>query len=499
MLEGGLLFSEMTFRAPVMVASLAAILLLPWLARPLYGSRVALLFAWLLALSPVLEIYGGMVRPYAFVALLAPAVTLVALRWRGSGRPAWGLAWAVLSALCLWFHLATAPLLVAPFGLLLLEKARARMRRGAPRDTALPPLRDLAIAGAAAALLVAAFMVPLWESLRELYAAKGGITRFSFELLPPIARLQAGTAVGDGAIAATFLFWSLAVIGGAVLARRRPALVIYPVVVTLALWVGLAILQPIGMLHPIIFNRYLIGTLPLVLLLVAAGLDAAIERLEAGIRGSATDPTERSSFGTHAATVVVLVLLVASGPYGDAVFRRSSFQHNKDFIRFDQPRGKVSADAIPAFYREVRTNGAAGSIIEFPFRGGWAATRAHYVYQVAHRSPVIAAEPYEWPCDERLRLRNHVCSKPETMLLSPARYLVVHRDPLAEESAIVGGDDSGNRYRPEEWVEFARTAGRVTRGLRRRFGPPFYRDDNMTVWDLDEVRRRALDESGSAR
>jgi hypothetical protein len=33
----------------------------------------------------------------------------------------------------------------------------------------------------------------------------------------------------------------------------------------------------------------------------------------------------------------------------------------------------------------------------------------------------------------------------------------------------------------------------MTSGLRRRFGPPLYRDRSMAVWDLDQVRRRTAD------
>jgi hypothetical protein len=53
-----------------------------------------------------------------------------------------------------------------------------------------------------------------------------------------------------------------------------------------------------------------------------------------------------------------------------------------------------------------------------------------------------------------------------------------------------GGDDSGNRYLPAEWEEFSRIAAKVGRGLRRRWGPPSYRDAAIMVWDLDAVRSR---------
>jgi hypothetical protein len=483
LLESGVRFSEMTFRAPIVVASMATILVLPWIARPLIGRRAAVLWAWLLALSPVLAIYGGMVRPYAVIGLLAPAAVLAILRWRASGRLGWGIAFAVLAALCLWFHLATAPLLVAPFGLLLLETIAARVRGRARAEQPQATPRDLAIAAGTSAVLVGAFMVPAWQSLRDLYAAKSGIAGFSFELVPAIARLQAGAADGRSELTVTILFWCLAAVGFAVVAQRRAPLALYPAAAALAQWVGLAILAPIGLLNPIIFNRYLIGTLPLVLLGVAAGLAEVTDRM-----------ASRSSPAAGVlAPALLLALLVAGGPFADATFRRSSFRHSKDFIRFDEPRGKIAADSVPPFYREQSWREAGAALVELPFRGGWSATRSHYVYQTIHRAPVIAAEPYGWPCDERLRLRNHVCSQAPTLLASPARYLVVHRDPLGEESHVVGGDDTGNRYRPEEWDEFAQTAGRVTRGLRRRWGPPLYRDARITVWDLDQVRRRVTE------
>ena len=203
---------------------------------------------------------------------------------------------------------------------------------------------------------------------------------------------------------------------------------------------GLAILAPIGLLNPIIFNRYLIGTLPLVLLGVAAGLDRVIER------DRRLSPPRGAASLAPAVLIAMLVARPDRSPMAPSGVRRSST------ARTSSASTSLAASwpptAVPPFYPTRPCARRRVPIIEFPFRGGWSATRAHYVYQSIHRAPVLAAEPYGWPCDERLRLRNHVCSRPATLLASPARYLVVHRDPLAEESLVVGGDDTGNRYQP---------------------------------------------------
>jgi hypothetical protein len=488
MLESGVLFSEMTFRAPVLLASLATILILPWLARPLIGRRPAVLFAWLLAVSPVLAIYGRLVRPYGVIGLLAPAATLLVLRWRASGRLGWGVAYAVVSALCLWFHLAMAPLLVAPFGLLLLERVSSRpsndrraqpgpVANGASMATAAPlPWAQLGVVAILTLALVALYMVPGWESLRALYAGKTGFSHFSLAVVPPVLELQAGATYGRAPYVTAFLFWCTTVFGAVVAARSRPAMATYCAIAILAQWVGLVVLSPWGIGSPVIFNRYLIGALPLVLALTALGLEAiaarALARAPALLAASA------------------IALLAMAGPFADPSYRRSSLQHSKDFIFFYLPRGRMDGTMVPHFYRTAEVLSSTQPIIELPFLGGWAMTRAHYVYQDVHGAPVIAAELGDWPCDSRLRLRNHVCPEPPRMLDSRARFLVVHHDPLAEELLIEGGDNSGNGVDPPVWTAAADVAARTRRGLRRRWGPAYYHDERITVWDLDAVRRR---------
>jgi hypothetical protein len=155
--------------------------------------------------------------------------------------------------------------------------------------------------------------------------------------------------------------------------------------------------------------------------------------------------------------------------------------HSKDFLRFDTPRGSLALDQIPVFYRGAPDPGA---IVELPHSGSWNFTRAHYVYQTAHRRRVIVADRDPLFCDDRLRLRNHVCLTVDAISSSPARYIVVHADPLAEELAITGGDDSGTRVLAEEWAGMARDARVLARKLRKRLGKPVYLDDRVLVWEL---------------
>jgi uncharacterized membrane protein len=84
--------SELTFRLPILAASLATVVALPLVARPILATSTSSVMAWLLALSPVLALYGGMIRPYGVVALLAPLCVISLLRWREGGKSQTGVS-----------------------------------------------------------------------------------------------------------------------------------------------------------------------------------------------------------------------------------------------------------------------------------------------------------------------------------------------------------------------------------------------------------------------
>ncbi len=199
----------MTFRAPVVFASLARSWCCRWLARPLIGRRAAACSSpgcWRSRrCSRSTAAWCGRTGDRAAGAGRRRSRCCAGARAGGCGG---GLRLAVLARALPLVPSRDGAALAAPFGLLVIETRRGAARVDAlaieqPRATP----RDLAIAAVSAPLLVGAFMVPAWQSLRDLYAAKSGIARFSFELVPPIARLQAGAADGTAEIAVTVLFW----------------------------------------------------------------------------------------------------------------------------------------------------------------------------------------------------------------------------------------------------------------------------------------------------
>jgi hypothetical protein len=465
LLDRGVVLSELGLRAPVLIASILAIVVLPWLASSWLDRRMVVLWAWLLAISPVLALYGRMVRPYGVITLLAPAAVLVLLRFRESGRLVWGVAFALLAAASVFFHLGTAPFIAAVMLFAIGERLLGR-------DGALSWTRLGALAASTLGL-IAAFALPAWPSLVALARAKSGRRLFQLDAVLSVLSLQAGIA----SLAIALPVVAIAIAGLLVLFRDRPAAAGLTATVVAAQWLGLAVLAPSGGRSPLVLNRYLLITVPFLLLWVAVGVTTAASRLARVAAG-------RRWGAEWIVPIVVVIALVACGPFTDRDFRRSSFVHGKDFLRFDQPRGAIDPALVPAFYRDP---GASGALVEFPHSGSWNATRAQYVYQSVHHRRVVAAEPGAPYCDPRLRLRNYVCGEPEAIAASGARFLVVHADVLAEEWNVVGGDGSGTLVQADHWADLARSARRLARQLQRRWGSPIYSDDRIWVWDLERV------------
>jgi hypothetical protein len=82
LMDQGVVFSELGFRLPSLIAGLAAIAALPWLAAPWLGRRATIAFAWLLAISPMLVFYSRIVRPYLPGVVGAVIAVLLFFRWR---------------------------------------------------------------------------------------------------------------------------------------------------------------------------------------------------------------------------------------------------------------------------------------------------------------------------------------------------------------------------------------------------------------------------------
>ncbi|HEX7180295.1 MAG TPA: hypothetical protein VF756_00525 [Thermoanaerobaculia bacterium] len=463
-MDWGITLSELAFRLPSILCGLIALIAMP---RAMLGKvdRVAVeLYGVLLALSPCMVLYSRIARSYMPMILLSFGAVLAFEAWWRTRTWRYGVFYVVLAALAVWIHLGAAPFVASPF---LFAAGDLIWRRG----ERFARMRDLVILGAGLGLAFAAFLLPARESLEKLIANKRREQTIPLDTVWDVLRMEAGTPSHTVAI----LFWVAALAGLVLLLRDRPRVALYTLTLAAGHLIGMRMLSPFGLGHPLVLNRYLLPVLPFILLWVAYALRRPWVR-DAGCSGRMA----QRYVGTF-----LFLLIIWTGPFLSRGFRKSSFMHHNDFVGFFASRATLPAEVVPEIYRRL----PRGPVLEAPWPTAWDFGRVFYIYQGIHGRRVMVSA-VDLPGDPRIDLRNEVTPEPQAILASRARTLVVHvKLPWEEDRVQVPpGRPPTRRMRPKARQDLRRAGERLAARLAREWGPPNYADGVVRAWDLERVR-----------
>lgn len=468
LMDQGVVFSEIDFRIPSLIAGLAAILLIPRLAAHWVGLRAATVLAWLLAISPMLVLYSRIVRPYMPAVLLATCAVLLFYHWweRGSVRSAFG--YVLCSVAAVYFHLVAAPLVFGPIACAaaacLLRTERGRSRLGG--------LFAIASAAAIGLLLI---LLPAQESLLEIFNEKRDGLPPSLGTFLDVARLQLGTA----SVIVALLALAVAIRGTMVLWQRQRNFLIYTAVLAGLQVLALVFFAPDRVEERLVFSRYLLVLLPLALLPLAVGLaDPWPPRR--------TDPRRRVELAFAALGIVILFL---AGPLFSSRFLSDSFSHSLSSLDFLTPSDRIPYEHVPPFYHQLRDSQRPEVILEYPWQN--VSSQAFDAYQDTHGSPVLVASVIDRSDESRLDLRNHVEPNPAHFLDSRATFAVIHLDLRREAGRLETSNIHHRQWlraESELWGPLRRSGRAMAQRLTNEWGPPAYADESIQVWDLGSLR-----------
>lgn len=467
----GVELSESVLRAPSVVAGLLALLVLPLLAARWGGARVGALLAWLLALSPGLVYYSRIARPYILVVLFGGVAAAAFWRWyRGDG---WGFAagYAVAAALAVWLHPGAAAFVGAPLAFAAIEtlwRVVVRRRPGRRRPAA------LALVAAGAGLGVALFLVPAWGSFVRILRLRAGQESLTGELLGDVLLLQAGSARPWIAI----LFWATALGGLALIARRRPAVAVYTLVLVSAHWAAVTlILEPFRMSRTIVLARYLLVALPVVLLWAAWGLAEVWDRV--GKRRRLLGPAIPAAF---------LAVLALGGPYAaDPWLGFGPFAGSHAAAGFHEGPPVLPEEWVPEVYRLLDREPDRGTVVEAPATTVSQHLDALIALSRVHGRPVVLGTQRAWLADPRVAFETLIEYRPESLCRAPSRFLVFHGNrPLLERTVELVRE--GRPPPPPPRRDFLRGPAELAGDLKRVCGEPHLVSDGVLVWDLANPR-----------
>ncbi len=472
--------SEWSMRAPMLCAGVAALILIPWLLHDHLGAKATLVFAWLLAISPLHVYFSRYARPYSLVFLLVVVGTLAFARWLSSGKQSWALVFALCAILAAWFHLAYLPFTIAPFAcVFVLGFQRSRRERGARLPAlwrALPRgywILAATVIGGLCALLVPPILND-WTAI----AMRSGHRRF--DLPPPlqIYDLLSGAQLPLLAFASGIAFLLGLV---AMLEKARTLLVCF--VIVLGVQIGaLAISGPDELDTGIVLVRYALPILAVFLWILAMGF----VRLDALIR------KQWKRAPAHSASVCMCIALPLWGPLRQA-YRSPNNWTNHAMYQLDYAPdfGRryasmvIGLQAIPPIYAQIgQLEDSDFRIVEAPWNYVW--SRIPYpIYQRSHQKqtligfvddPLLPPGVGELPMgDPRFHFDKFVhVSDFDSLRRKQVRFVILHRDVAA--STLPG--QAPRTAAVERWRQL----------YIEQVGEPVFESESLSVFELTPTR-----------
>lgn len=286
--------SEGLLRLPMLVAGVATLAVLPAFVVRRVGLATVTIFAWLLAISPLLILYSRLARPYALVLLLVWCAVFALDRWVARERGGFlaGGAIVLASALAMWLHLPAGCFVAAAFAL-------AALRVG---DRSAAAARRLVGIALATAVVTASLVIPPLVAHPQAMALKSGVDAPTLDTLVGLWFAWMGT--GSSWVAG--LAAVLAAVGSWRLLRDVVEMRALALGALLALLL-VVVTRPASSHYGIVLARYLLPALPLVLLAAASGAML-------GVRWAARHAPRVAPAAAGVGGALALGLLVATSP-----------------------------------------------------------------------------------------------------------------------------------------------------------------------------------------
>jgi hypothetical protein len=456
--------SEVTLRLPALVFGIATLVVLPWLVLRRVGVATTTLFAWLLAISPLLVLYSRIARPYAITLLLTWIAVFAACRFLARSQGGFGVGTlAVLAAsAAIWLHLpavcfVAAPILMVVWSVVRTRHAHTRARLERAARLAIP-----------IALLGGALILPPLFGNPEALSLKSGVAT------PTLATLVGAWYAWLGATS-----WPVALAGAALALLGIPTLRReVPEAAPIAIGAFLALLllfltRPLASQHGIIFARYLLPLLPLILLAVAAGT----VRVASLMLPAAPRLTVAAAAGVSA---VVIAALLLTSPTHEWVRRpnghASHMAHYFDFRPGMSPFPQY-LEGIPKspFWRSLQAYPAASrriAVAPFYFESfhsdvpRWQRESGQAIVPGFLSGLCVDWRWGETPPSYPFDLRNAIRLSDVASLRSRAIDLVVWQKPYRRDTEIIGEETA-----------------HCEDALRQKFGAPIYEDAAVAVFE----------------
>ncbi|MBI4025847.1 MAG: glycosyltransferase family 39 protein [Verrucomicrobia bacterium] len=497
-------WNETILRLPSLLGGILCLCIIPMFVRSLFSARVVSMVLCLLAVSPYLIFTSRFSRPYSIYLLLSFAAIHAFYMWAVCGRAPYRAVYILSGALAVYFHIFAVIAVVIPAFYAAAMQSPLRPK-GEPRSSEFRAPAGGIIWGLATCLgLAGVLLLPaLINSSAEFFGSRPRTD-------PPTLVSFAGFASllsGSSTTAATVLFCLLWIIGQARLIRANRILGEMFALTTLSYLAAIVVSAPPKMNVPIQMARYCMPIYPMAFICVAVAFDWGWTACARWM--SRHFPLAGMGF-SHAVIACAAAGLFWVGPLAqnratvNNFANHAAYQESYQPLKWDRPYHSgvldymcLESNRMSEFYRMLEKEKDDVSVVEYPMLIGFH-FNIYYFYQHFHKKRVVAgyvsnldrslvrnAGDFAYaniPADfvlsgvkdkNKLRFRNMVdLTKKEALLKTQSRYLIIHKNLMAEE---IGRSLFQRAYMPaidlETWC-------------RKEFGEPVFKDQWLTVFGL---------------
>jgi hypothetical protein len=495
-------WNETLLRLPSLVAGILSLVLFPFLLRDILTRRALIVFSFLLAISPFLVFYSRFCRPYSPEVLFGFMAIMSAYHWATSGRLRYAILYGVAGALAVYFQLFGVITVVVPVACVLMFRLlQDRLPTLTGPTRVMPSLLAIVVVFAVTSILVCALVLPAFidsaKTSLGTIAGEGEIRRLSVWALMEML-------TGTGNFVLALIMMALSIAGLIVTAGKNRLLAMTFVATIVAFVAAVAISRPHSGHAAIVICRYCVPLFPLLLALIAVGLDSVLCSIKSTAPGEAR-------LMCNLLIGMSIAGLLWSGPLRQTYRAPNNFTSHGVFQHSYRPIDwresfwsemvphhfwvdtTISNSQVSAFYDQLATDTVSSTIIEFPMMVG-DHFNPFYYYQHFHGKRVLIGYSTQFT-ESRGLAKGNVFGNTyidEVLSLLPDKGKLRFRNLVdMDDAASIAGSGAGYVILHRKFeAELPRVAAphpcipRLEEKCRRLYGQPVFDNGNMVVFRL---------------
>ncbi|MFX0133847.1 MAG: glycosyltransferase family 39 protein [Candidatus Hodarchaeota archaeon] len=487
--------NEINIRLPQLLSGTLMLVIFPLIIKKLFNKRIALIFLFLIAISPLLVYFSRNSLSYSTVVLLSFISIFSFYQWMKEKKTIYVSTYIVTAVLAPYFHISSVAFVSAPILYVIILSMIKKRPSFNNEFKNIPQVKHILF-------IIFGFIVGISICFFPLIKTMEPIMKHSSKGYIDIGTLG-GCAIlfsGSKSYIICIILLTLFVYGLYVLYVTNKLLFTYLSAICLSQLLYIVIPRPFLVQKPIIFTRYFLPSLPIWLLIISIALNGLHTKLKSFIENK----TKVVNAYSNLALVSLLLILFMTGPITDVYGFPNDFTNHKDFqynyIHLKRILNKSDSHErlYPKFYVNLKEQAHNMTIIEFPANISWQ-WNFYHVYQRLHKNrvkigynsdefgPFFGYDTFE---NRDVGFNNFIdISNPKQLSVKEADFIVVHKN-IWKECVTVGWFDPENRKKMEDRLSILpvstleplqKYVSRTIAKLKSAFGKPFYEDSWIIV------------------